>query len=107
MKNYRRHGVPKGYPQESPSCTGPVTIMPQIQAGKRVLVAAHGNSIRALVKHLDNIPDFEITGLNIPTGFPLVYEIDDAFKPVRHYYLGNAEEIRQATDKVASQASKK
>jgi 2,3-bisphosphoglycerate-dependent phosphoglycerate mutase len=82
------------------------TIVPAIKAGKQVLISAHGNSIRALVKHLDDIPDSDITGLNIPTGFPLVYEIDDAFKPVRHYYLGNAEEVRLATDKVASQASK-
>ena len=80
------------------------TIAPTIRAKKRILVAAHGNSIRALVKYLDNVPDDEITGLNIPTGFPLVYELDDALHPVRHYYLGDPEEIRHATESVAEQA---
>jgi len=80
------------------------TIAPTIRAKKRILVAAHGNSIRALVKYLDNVPDDEITGLNIPTGFPLVYELDDALHPVRHYYLGDPEEIRRATESVAEQA---
>jgi len=79
-------------------------IIPTIVAKKRVLVAAHGNSIRALVKYLDNVPDDEITGLNIPTGFPLVYELDDALHPIRHYYLGDPEEIRRATESVAEQA---
>jgi len=63
--------------------------------GKEDLVAAHGNSIRALVKYLDHVPDDEITGLNIPTGFPLVYELDDDLHPVRHYYLGDPEEISE------------
>jgi 2,3-bisphosphoglycerate-dependent phosphoglycerate mutase len=80
------------------------TIAPAIQEKKRVIVAAHGNSIRALVKYLDNVPDDEITGLNIPTGFPLVYELDDALRPIRHYYLGDPEEIRRATESVAEQA---
>ncbi len=80
------------------------TIAPTVLAKKRVLVAAHGNSIRALVKYLDNVPDDEITGLNIPTGFPLVYELDDALHPIRHYYLGDPEEIRSATESVAEQA---
>jgi len=80
------------------------TIAPTVLAKKRILVAAHGNSIRALVKYLDNVPDDEITGLNIPTGFPLVYELDDALHPIRHYYLGDPEEIRRATESVAEQA---
>ena len=80
------------------------TIAPTVPAKKRVLIAAHGNSIRALVKYLDNVPDDEITGLNIPTGFPLVYELDDALHPIHHYYLGDPEEIRRATESVAEQA---
>ncbi len=82
------------------------TIVPEIAAGKRVLVAAHGNSLRALVKHLDNIPDNEIVGMNIPTGVPLVYELDDMLRPVRHYYLGNQEEIVRAMDKIDKQGRK-
>lgn len=81
------------------------TIAPAVKAHKRIIIAAHGNSIRALVKYLDNIPDDEITGLNIPTGFPLVYELDADLHPVRHYYLGDPEEIRKATSSVADQAS--
>jgi 2,3-bisphosphoglycerate-dependent phosphoglycerate mutase len=80
-------------------------IVPSVMDGKRVLVSAHGNSIRALVKHLDDVPDDEITGLNIPTGFPLVYELDDFLQPVRHYYLGDKEEIRRATESVTNQAA--
>jgi 2,3-bisphosphoglycerate-dependent phosphoglycerate mutase len=80
------------------------TIAPAVRKKKRVLVAAHGNSIRALVKYLDLVPDDEITGLNIPTGFPLVYELDDALRPVRHSYLGDPDEIRRATESVADQA---
>ncbi|HVP95869.1 2,3-diphosphoglycerate-dependent phosphoglycerate mutase [Methanoregula sp.] len=83
------------------------TIAPAVREKKRILVAAHGNSIRALVKYLDHVPDDEITGLNIPTGFPLVYELDDHLHPIRHYYLGDAEEIRLATASVADQASAK
>jgi 2,3-bisphosphoglycerate-dependent phosphoglycerate mutase len=79
-------------------------IAPDVRDGKRVLVAAHGNSIRALIKYLDNVPEDEITALNIPTGFPLVYELDDALDPLRHYYLGDKEEIRRATEMVADQA---
>ncbi|MCG8478748.1 MAG: 2,3-diphosphoglycerate-dependent phosphoglycerate mutase, partial [Spirochaetales bacterium] len=67
------------------------TIAPTITSGKRVIIAAHGNSLRALVKYLDNVGDEEIVGLNIPTGIPLVYELDDALKPIKHYYLGNQE----------------
>jgi len=75
------------------------TIAPAIRAGRKVLIAAHGNSIRALVKYLDHIPDGNIAGLNIPTGFPLVYELDYRLQPVRHYYLGDPDEIKQATEK--------
>ena len=68
-------------------------ILPEIKAGKKVLIAAHGNSLRALVKYLDNISDEDIAGLNIPTGIPLVYELDDEYKPIKHYYLGDQEKI--------------
>jgi len=78
-------------------------IVPMLQAGRRVLITAHGNSLRALVKHLDNIPDDEIVKLNIPTGVPLVYELDDNLKPIKSYYLGDPEEIRKAAQKVADQ----
>ena len=83
------------------------TVTPTLKSGKRVIIAAHGNSLRALVKYLDNIPDEEIVGLNIPTGVPLVYELDDNLKPIRHYYLGNQEEIEKAIASVANQAKKK
>jgi len=78
-------------------------IAPAITARKRVIIAAHGNSLRALIKYLDNVPDKEIVGLNIPTGIPLVYELADDLKPIRHYYLADADEIRKAQEKVASQ----
>ena len=80
------------------------TIIPEIKNGKKVLIAAHGNSLRALVKHLDNISDEEITGLNIPTGIPLVYELDEECRALRHYYLGDPEAARAAAEKVAQQA---
>lgn len=80
-------------------------IVPAVQDGRHVIVSAHGNSLRALVKHLDNISDEEIVGLNIPTGIPLVYEFDDAMAPIRHYYLGDQEAIREAAQKVANQAA--
>ncbi len=79
------------------------TIAPTIRAGKNVIIAAHGNSLRALVKYLDNISDEDIVSLNIPTGVPLVYELDDELKPLRSYYLGDAEAIAAATDSVANQ----
>jgi 2,3-bisphosphoglycerate-dependent phosphoglycerate mutase len=82
-------------------------IVPDLKAGKRVLIAAHGNSIRALVKYLDNISDEEIVELNIPTGIPLVYELDDDLKPIRHYYLGDQEAAARAAAAVAAQASRK
>ncbi|MDP8256082.1 MAG: 2,3-diphosphoglycerate-dependent phosphoglycerate mutase [Candidatus Alcyoniella australis] len=83
------------------------TIAPRIKAGGRVLIAAHGNSLRALVKHLDGIPDSEIVGLNIPTGVPLVYELDDELRPLQHYYLGDQEKIKQAMQAVANQGKAK
>jgi 2,3-bisphosphoglycerate-dependent phosphoglycerate mutase len=79
------------------------SMAPAIKAGKRIVVAAHGNSIRALVKYLDNIGDNEIVGVNIPNGIPLVYELDDNLKPIRHYYLGDAEAAAKAAAAVASQ----
>jgi 2,3-bisphosphoglycerate-dependent phosphoglycerate mutase len=79
------------------------TIAPAILQGKRVLIVAHGNSLRALVKHLDGISDDDIVGLNIPTGIPLVYELNDDLTPVRSRYLGDEEEVKKATQKVADQ----
>jgi 2,3-bisphosphoglycerate-dependent phosphoglycerate mutase len=79
------------------------SMAPAIRAGRRLLVAAHGNSIRALVKYLDGISDDDIVGLNIPNGIPLVYELDAALKPIRHYYLGDAEAAARAAAAVASQ----
>ncbi len=79
-------------------------IVPDIKAGRRVLIAAHGNSLRALVMYLDDISEEEITGLNIPTGVPLVYELDEKLKPIKHYYLGDADAIAAATRAVANQA---
>jgi len=79
------------------------TMAPAIRSGRRVVVAAHGNSIRALVKYLDNIGDDEIVGLNIPNGIPLVYELDADLKPLRHYYLGDADAVAKAAAAVASQ----
>ncbi len=82
------------------------SIAPAIQSGQRVVVAAHGNSIRALVKYLDGISDSDIVGLNIPNGIPLVYELDAGLKPIRHYYLGDAEAAARAAAAVASQGKK-
>ena len=78
-------------------------ITPVIEEGKRVLISAHGNSLRALVKYLDNISDQDILSLNIPTGIPLVYELDERLKPIKSYYLGDPEEVKQAMESVASQ----
>lgn len=78
-------------------------IAPDIRFGNRVLIVAHGNSLRALVKYLDSISDEEIIKLNIPTGIPLVYELDNKFQPIKHYYLGNQEEIAQKAAAVAAQ----
>jgi len=83
------------------------TIAPVIKSGQRVVIAAHGNSLRALVKDLDNIPESEITELNIPTGIPLVYELDDDLKPIRHYYLGDPAAAAAAAARVANQTAQK
>jgi 2,3-bisphosphoglycerate-dependent phosphoglycerate mutase len=82
-------------------------IVPAIKSGKRVLITAHGNSLRALVKHLDRISDQDIVGLNIPTGVPLVYELDKELEPVRHDYLGDPEEVARAVADVANQGKAK
>jgi 2,3-bisphosphoglycerate-dependent phosphoglycerate mutase len=78
-------------------------IAPAVKAGKRVLIAAHGNSLRALVKHLDGISDADIVELNIPTGLPLVYELDDDLRPLRREYLGDPEQVRKSQEAVAKQ----
>lgn len=83
------------------------TIAPTVKSGKRVLIAAHGNSLRALVKYLDNISDEDIPELNIPTGIPLVYELDEDLKPLRHFYLGDEEAVRKAAEAVAKQGAAK
>ncbi|PKO13874.1 MAG: 2,3-diphosphoglycerate-dependent phosphoglycerate mutase [Chloroflexi bacterium HGW-Chloroflexi-10] len=82
-------------------------IAPKIKEGQRVVIVAHGNSLRALVKHLDNISEQEIIGLNIPTGVPLVYELDENLNPIKHYYLGDQEAIQKAMDAVANQGKAK
>ncbi|MFM1856291.1 MAG: phosphoglyceromutase, partial [Pseudomonadota bacterium] len=79
------------------------SLAPAIRSGQRVLVAAHGNSIRALVKYLDGISDHDIVGLNIPNGVPLVYELDAMLRPIRHVYLGDPEAVAQASAAVARQ----
>jgi 2,3-bisphosphoglycerate-dependent phosphoglycerate mutase len=82
-------------------------IAPQVRAGKVVIIAAHGNSLRALIKHLDHISDSEIVGLNIPTAVPLVYELSDDLRPIRNYYLGDQEEVAKAQAAVANQGKAK
>jgi len=83
------------------------TLAPSVRSGKRVLVSAHGNSMRALVKYLDNLSEEAVVKLNIPTGIPLVYELNDDLKPIRHYYLGDEERIRKAIESVAAQGKAK
>jgi len=83
------------------------TIAPAVRAGRRVLIAAHGNSLRALVKYLDGISDTDIGSLNIPTGIPLVYELDDTLTPRRHCYLGDPEAVARATQIVADQTKRR
>ena len=78
-------------------------IAPQVKSGKKVLITAHGNSLRALVKHLDHMSEEEILKLNIPTGTPLVYELDENLKPIKHYYLGDQDAIAKAQEAVANQ----
>ena len=82
-------------------------IAPKIKAGKRIVIAAHGNSLRALVKYLDEMSDEDIVHYNIPTGVPLVYELDDDLKPVKNYYLGDQEAIKAAQEAVANQGKAK
>lgn len=82
-------------------------IAPAVKAGRRVIITAHGNSLRALVKYLDQVSDKDIVGMNIPTGVPLVYELDDDLKPLKHYYLGDQAEIAKAMASVASQGKAK
>jgi 2,3-bisphosphoglycerate-dependent phosphoglycerate mutase len=82
------------------------TVAPAVKSGQRVIIAAHGNSLRALIKYLDNIPDADIVELNVPTGVPLVYELNDDLTPIRHYYLGDQEAIKKAADAVANQLKK-
>ncbi len=83
------------------------TIAPMIKSGKQVIIAAHGNSLRALVKYLDNVPDDEIVGMNIPTGVPLVYELDENLKPIKHYYLGDQAAVEAKMAAVAAQGKAK
>jgi 2,3-bisphosphoglycerate-dependent phosphoglycerate mutase len=82
-------------------------VAPAVRSGQRVLVAAHGNSLRALIKHLDGVSDADIVALNVPTGVPLVYELDDALRPLRHYYLGDQAEIAKRMAAVAAQGKAK
>jgi len=82
-------------------------IVPELKKGKKVAIFAHGNSLRALVKYLDNISEKEIVGLNIPTGIPLVYELDENLRPIKHYYLGDPESIKKAAESVANQGKAK
>lgn len=82
-------------------------IAPTVQAGQRVIITAHGNSLRALVKYLDHISDEDIVGMNIPTGIPLVYELDETLNPIKSYYLGDPEEVRKAMQSVADQGKAK
>ncbi|MGI9331781.1 MAG: 2,3-bisphosphoglycerate-dependent phosphoglycerate mutase, partial [Gammaproteobacteria bacterium] len=83
------------------------TIVPDIERARRVLIAAHGNSLRALVKHLDGVSDEDIVGLNIPTGMPLVYELDDNLEPLDRYYVGDPAEVEKAMQAVANQGKAK
>jgi len=82
-------------------------IAPLVQGGQSVLIVAHGNSLRALVKYLDNVSDADIAAINIPTGIPLVYELDEELHPIRHYYLGDEAKIQEAIKAVANQSAVK
>jgi 2,3-bisphosphoglycerate-dependent phosphoglycerate mutase len=79
------------------------TIAPMILSGKKILISAHGNSLRGLIKYLDNVPEEKIVELNLPTGIPLIYELDDNLKPIKHYYLGDPEKIQKLVEKVAKE----
>ena len=100
----RSHTHPSGYSEQF---GWHFTLAPEIKIGKRVVIVAHGNSIRALVKYLDNISEADITELNIPTGLPLVYELDKDLKPIKNYYLGDPEEAAKKAAAVANQAKAK
>jgi len=80
-------------------------MAPQIRSGKRVIISAHGNSLRALVKYIDGVSDVDIVNLNIPTGIPLIYELDEELKPVKHFFLGDPDEIKRATETVVRQTA--
>jgi 2,3-bisphosphoglycerate-dependent phosphoglycerate mutase len=82
-------------------------LAPLLRSGKRLIISAHGNSLRALVKDLDNVPEKEIVDLNIPTGIPLVYELAEDLKPIKHYYLADQEEVKKAMEAVAKQGKAK
>jgi 2,3-bisphosphoglycerate-dependent phosphoglycerate mutase len=82
-------------------------IVPQLKDKKRVLISAHGNSLRALVKYLDNVSDSDIVELNIPTGIPIVYELDEQLKPIKHYFLADEEKVKAAQAAVAAQGKAK
>jgi 2,3-bisphosphoglycerate-dependent phosphoglycerate mutase len=112
----RYAGVPKGQLPLTESLKDTVArflpywherIAPEVRDGRRVVIAAHGNSLRALVKYLDGVSEEEIVALNIPTGIPLVYELEDDLRPIRHYYLGDPEAARKAAEAVANQAARK
>jgi 2,3-bisphosphoglycerate-dependent phosphoglycerate mutase len=81
------------------------TIAPTIKSGQRAVISAHGNSLRGLVKYFDNMPEEDVVRLNIPTGIPLVYELDDQLKPIRHYYLGDQDQVKRAIESVARQGT--
>ena len=101
------HRVPEGHGRARDALTGNRSSRRTVRSGKRVLIAAHGNSLRALVKHLDGISDEEIVTLNIPTAMPLVYELDDNLKPLKHYYLGDPDEVARRIASVAAQGKAK
>ena len=82
-------------------------IVPEIKSGKRAIISAHGNSLRALIKHLDNVSDEDIVNFNIPTGIPLIYELDDNLRPIKHYYLGDPKDVEKAMKAVAAQGKAK
>ena len=88
-------------------CCRDSAIVPAIKSGKSVLIAAHGNSLRALVKHLDGVSDDDIVGLNIPTGIPLVYELDASMQPIKHYYLADEAALKAAVEAVKNQGKAK
>ena len=97
--------VAQGHRRPLPARTGTEAIAPAVRSGQRVLIAAHGNSLRALVKYLDDVSDEDIVGLNIPTGVPLVYELDEDLRPLGHRYLGDQDRVAAAMAAVAAQGT--